>query len=214
MENEKILEKIKKLFELSKNNPSEEEAKSAALKAQELLAQYHIDYAEVESIDLDKTEEIDEIGVDVASKKWKYELARIVAPNNYCTHFWNGKNRVVFYGHRTDAKVAAETFKYLFEMGNRLGTRLYQQTRWAMKNTENVYNSFVMGFCQGIKDALAEQSKALMVIVPEDVKEQYKERSAGFGTFHSRRPSAYRSDAYSQGRQTGYNAMKRNALEG
>ena len=36
--NEKIIEKIKKVLELSKNNPSIEEAKSAAIKAQRLMA--------------------------------------------------------------------------------------------------------------------------------------------------------------------------------
>lgn len=36
---EKIIEKIKKVLELSKNNPSQVEA--AALKAQKLMAEYH-----------------------------------------------------------------------------------------------------------------------------------------------------------------------------
>ena len=56
MQEEKIIQTIRKVLELSKNNPSEEEAKSAALKAQELLAKYHIDMKEVESIDIDTIE--------------------------------------------------------------------------------------------------------------------------------------------------------------
>lgn len=40
MDTEKIIAKIKKVLELSRNNPSEEEAKSAALKAQKLMAAY------------------------------------------------------------------------------------------------------------------------------------------------------------------------------
>ena len=39
---EKILEKIEKLLALAGNNPSENEAISAALKAQELMAKYKI----------------------------------------------------------------------------------------------------------------------------------------------------------------------------
>ena len=214
MENEKILEKIKKLFELSKNNPSEEEAKSAALKAQELLAQYHIEYAEVENVDLDKAEPIGEVRLDTPAKKWKYTLAHIVADNFRTKHYWHGKEQVVFFGHKTDVMIAAETFLYLFEMGNRLANKLYREAKATRGYADNVYNSCVMGFCAGIREALAEQSVALMVLVPEDVKEEYKTLSANFRTFRASAPRAYNGDAYNTGRQHGYNAMKRNALEG
>ena len=214
MENEKIIGKIKKLFALAGNNPSEEEAKAAALKAQELLAQYHIDYADVENIDLDKVEEIDEVGVDLPAKKWKYTLANIVAENFRCKHFYYGKKRLVFYGHATDAKVAAETFKFLFNMGNKLGNKLYSDALHNYEETANVYNSCVLGFCVGVKEALAEQSRALMVLVPDDVKTSYAEITKNARSMTTSRPVAYRGDAWEKGRQAGYNAMKRNALEG
>ena len=214
MENEKILEKIKKLFELAGNNPSEEEAKSAMLKAQELMAQYHLDYAQVNGVDLDKEEPIGKVRVDTPAKKWKYTLAQIIAPNYRCKHFWHGKEQVVFFGHKTDVLIAGETYRYLFNVGNTLANKLYREAKKAGEVTDNVYNSCVMGFCEGIRQALAEQSKALMVLVPEDVKDEYKIMSAGFGKFRASAPSAYRGDAYSKGKQAGYNAMRRNALEG
>ena len=46
---EKIIDKIRKVLELSKNNPSEEEAQAAALKAQKLMAEYHISIKEIET---------------------------------------------------------------------------------------------------------------------------------------------------------------------
>lgn len=49
--NDKIIEKIRKVLELSKNNPSIEEAKSAALKAQKLMAEYHVSMTEIEAIE-------------------------------------------------------------------------------------------------------------------------------------------------------------------
>lgn len=214
MENEKILEKIKKLFELANNNPSAEEAKSAALKAQELMAQYHVEYAQVNGVDLDKVEPIGEVGVDTPAKKWKYTLAKICADNFRVKHYWHGKAQVAFFGHKTDVMIAAETFQWLFDMGNSLANKLYREAKAAGKWTDNVYNSCVMGFCAGIREALAEQSKALMVIVPEDVKKEYADLSRGFRTFRSSAPRAYHGDAYETGRQHGYNAMRRNALEG
>ena len=42
----KMLEKVKKLLALAGNNPSEEEAQAAALKAQELIAQYNLDMSQ------------------------------------------------------------------------------------------------------------------------------------------------------------------------
>lgn len=214
MDNTKLMETIKKLFELASNNPSEEEAKSAALKAQELLEKYHLDYAQVNGISLDKAEPIGKTRVAVTTKKWKYTLAKICSDNYRVVHFWNGRDQLIFYGHKTDVMVAAETFQHLFKMGDSLANRLYREAKAAGRWTENIYNSCVMGFCEGIREALAEQSKALMVIVPEDVKDKYRELSKNFRTSTVHAPRAYRGDAYTTGREHGYNAMKRKALNG
>lgn len=214
MANEKLLEKIKKLFELSKNNPSAEEAKSAALKAQELLVENGLTMAEVEDVDITKNERIDEVRIDLEPKKWKYTLARIIADNFRVKHFYCGKDTLIFYGHETDTLVASETYKYLFKVGNALGNKLAREAKKKYGWADNVYNSCVIGFCQGIRDALAEQSKALMVITPPDVEDAYADRSKGFKTMTANAPRAYNGDAFRRGREQGYNAMKRNALEG
>ena len=215
MENVKIIETIKKLFELSKNNPSEEEAKSAALKAHEMLAKHGIDISEVENLSSEpEVEEITEESVDVPAKKWKYTLAHAVADNCRVQFFMHGKNTFIFYGHKTDVSIAVEMFKYLFDVGNKLGLKLYREIKASRGYGDNVYNSCVMGFCEGVREALAEQSKALMVIMPEDVKEAFAERTKGFRVCHNSRPNVYHGEAFRRGRESGYNAMKRNALNG
>ena len=215
MEHEKVLEQIKKLFELARNNPSAKEAESAALKAQELMAKHDIEMEEVDNTDISKREEeIDTSVVEVGARKYKYPLARTVADNYKCKFYLNGKNRIVFYGHKTDAHIAAETFRFLYDMAHKLGNKLYREAREQYRSTENIYNSCVMGFIAGVRDALAEQSKALMVIVPEDVKEKYADFSRGFRVTHTHSPQAYRAGAYNTGREHGYNAMKRNRLAG
>ena len=50
MKEQKIIETIKKCLALASNNPSEEEARAAALKAQQLLAKYNIALADVEEV--------------------------------------------------------------------------------------------------------------------------------------------------------------------
>lgn len=214
---EKIIQTIRKILELSKNNPSEEEAKSAALKAQELLAKYHLDMKEVESIDVDAVESIEEVRVDIPAKKWKYRLATIVAENFRCRHFYIGKSTLVFYGHKTDADVAAETFKYLFNVGNRLAGREVDRVFGATGTSANVYNSFVAGFCEGIREALSEQCVALMIVTPEDVKTSFEEMSKTFGTMScgSLRVggNSYCREAREKGRTEGRNAVRSRQIE-
>lgn len=213
MENEKIIAKIKKLFELSKNNPSKEEAESAALKAQELLAQYHIDFAEVEEMTLDKAEAIEEIHVNVPAKKWKYTLASIVARNFRCRHFYYGKGIVVFYGHKTDATIASETFKYLFTVGDKMANKTARLVRQKTCEAGGVYNSFIMGFCTGIKEVLEEQSKALMVLVPEDVESGFDAIAKVSRSMHARRPSVTNAAHYFAGVAAGKDAVRGRRLE-
>ena len=135
--NEKIIEKIKKVLELSKNNPSIEEAKSAAIKAQRLMAEYHISMSEIEAIE--DTENIVEERIDVGTgNKWKYTLSSIIAKNFRCKYFYYGKSSVVFYGYEEDAKIAAMTFKLLFEVGNKESAKYYQKERQKYLNVHNI----------------------------------------------------------------------------
>ena len=214
---EKIIQTIRKILELSKNNPSEEEAKSAALKAQEMLAKYHIDMREVESIDIDAVESIDEVRVNLPSKKWKYKLAQIVANNFRCKHFYMGRGILVFYGHKTDADIAAETYKYLFNVGNKLAGREVDRVFIETGTSTNVYNSFVAGFCDGIEEVLNQQCKALMIVTPEDVITSYAERSKNFGNINCggirAGGNAHCREAYESGKNEGRHAMGTKQIE-
>ena len=81
MTTEKIIEKIKKLLALANNNPSEDEAMAAALKAQEMMAKYNVVLD-----DLDDKPENSEIVKDIwretnphSMKKWKWGIDVILA---------------------------------------------------------------------------------------------------------------------------------------
>lgn len=219
MNNEKIIQTIKKVLALSKNNPSEEEGKAAAMKAQELLAKYHLDIEEVEGIDSDTLESIDEVQVSVPAKKWKYELARIVARNFRCKHFYHGKGCVVFYGHKTDAEVAAETFKYLFRIGDKNGVKARNENFAKTRSLDNtgVYNSYVMGFCKGIDEALSVQCQALALVVPPDVVSSFDEKTKSFSKMRSgaiRVAGGMSGDtAYEAGRVDGHCAVRSRQIE-
>lgn len=175
MTEEKIVERVKKLLALSQNNPSQEEAESAALKAQQLLAEYHISLEEFEAED--------DIDVDVSdvggTKKWRFVLAKIVADNFRCKTFAKGNN-VAFYGHQPDVAVAKETYEYLFKVAQRAGRHEAHVAFNASGTSAGVYNSYVLGFADGVKKALDKQCTALRLVVPEEVNTAYNEYSADF----------------------------------
>lgn len=217
---EKIIEKIKKVLELSRNNPSEEEAKAAALKAQQLMVQYHISMVQVD--DVQDIENIVEETVKVGGgKKWKYQLANIVANNFRCKTFYYGANWVVFYGYATDAKIAADVFQYLFKVGNRAADTYYHQLRWdALDNGKyfdgrGVANSFLMGYMRGIKDALDKQCTALMIVVPQEVKDGFAERTSSSRSINSSLNTAsyYSHEARQAGYEKGRSTMQARQLE-
>lgn len=212
---EKIVEKIKKVLELSKNNPSAEEAASAALKAQRLMAEYHIS---MEDIDIsDNVDDIVEQKCCVGKgNKWKYLLAQIVSKNFRCMHFiTDNKMSIVFYGHEADAKIAAETYKFLYDTGNKAANNYYMKMRNNAKRNHmyfdgsGIKNAFLIGYMDGIRDGLDKQCTALMIIVPQDVTDGFNKRVAGFRTvnnnIHAR--SMYANQSRDDGYITGKNTI-------
>lgn len=220
--NEKIIEKIKKVLELSKNNPSPEEAQSAALKAQKLMVEYHISLKEVEAVE--DVDEITETQVIVGTgNKWKYQLARIIAKNFRCRHFYYGKSIIVFYGHETDTEIAAMTFETLYKVGNKGANNFYQNKRnEAYRNGElywfngkGLKNQFLIGYLEGIKSVLDKQCTALMIVTPKEVNESYEKmvetwdmkRSINTGLRYTRN-----DEARQRGYETGRNAVENRRL--
>ena len=218
---EKIIEKIKKVLELSRNNPSEEEAKAAALKAQALMAQYHIDMTDID--DIQDVENIEENVIRVGGgNKWKYRLAMIIAKNFRCKCFYYGSSHVVFYGYKTDTEIAGQTFQYLFKVGNRAADTYYHKLRWdAIDNGQyfdgtGIKNNFVIGFMRGIGEALDKQCTALMIVVPQEVKTAFDKRMSGNnktvnGILDTR--SHYREQAKQAGYTKGKQAIQASLLE-
>ena len=63
MEKEKIIDKIRKLLELSKNNPNKEEAILALTKARELMFKHNVDMENIKKDDTNYFEKISYSGI-------------------------------------------------------------------------------------------------------------------------------------------------------
>lgn len=173
---EKIIEKIKKLLNMTQENgASENEAMVAALRAQKLMAEYNINVADIETSD-DSMTIIEESFVCGKGDKWKVRLAAIIAKNFRCKTYLINKSEVVFYGYESDAKIALNVFKFLFTTGNKLADKYYYEYYKNGENTRGVKNTFLLGFCQGINDVLGKQCVALMIVTPEEVKKSFDEK--------------------------------------
>ena len=178
----KVIKKIKNLMDLAGNNPNENEAIAASLKAQELLAKYKISLTDTEG-DF-REQEIITAEANLRSdsgKKWKAYLAPIIAKAFYVKNYRCG-HRIFFYGYSKDVEIATKVYQTLFVIGNKGARQIYYKCRKEGKPTKGVMNAYLVGFVEGVREALEKQSTALMVITPREVEQGFIEWGKAHGT--------------------------------
>ena len=215
MINEKILTKIQNLLDLANNNPSENEAIAAALKAQELMAKYNIDSSAVNTEEIEK-EFFHAKYVDNGKhemKKWKVTLSAIIARNFCCRLYFSGPS-VIFYGYKKDAQIAVEVFRFLYEAGNKFAVRYYAKCKKEGKNTHGVMNMYLQGFCAGIKEVLDRQCTALMIVVPKEVNESFETMTAGWKHKNTSITVSNDQHVYNQGKIDGKETAMSRSIKG
>lgn len=208
---DKMLDKVRKLLALAGNNPSEKEAQAAALKAQKLIAQYNLvlsqDCGEKFIYKLVQA-------VHSNNEGYRKPLAVAIAENFRCKAIMVG-NMVNFFGREADAEACVAAFSYLYRVSHNIGLKMEREARKRGENTHGVANSYWSGFIIGIKDALGEQSKALAIVVPEDVKDNFNKEFPNLreGT-GGMRNTGFSYTAYNKGREDGRNSMGQRQLGG
>jgi hypothetical protein len=209
----KIIDKILKLLALGKDNPNENEAQEAILKAHAIMAEYGIDAIEAgsgESVSY-STEFCNHRG----NRQFRKLLSYVIATNFRCKNYYHG-GQVVFFGRSGDAKIAKEIFEYAYSFAYKESSRLSAKFRRKGRNTYGVIDSYAIGFISGLKEKLGEQSTALMIITPPDVKEKYSEMSKGWKMDRTRLSvsnSSAGNMAYNQGLTDGRTVMNGRRLE-
>lgn len=209
---DKLVDRVKKLLALAGNNPSEEEAKLALMRANELIAKHNLDLSESSG---EKIEYIMAATKHSNNEGYRIPLANVIAPSFRCKTIMVG-NQVHFFGRKQDVEACVEVYNYVYRVSHNMGLRLERQARQEGRNTHGVANSYWRGFIAGISKELSEQCKALMVVVPEDVRNEYAARFEGCRPYSGgMRHTGYSHDAYNQGMQDGQHSMKtRKEIEG
>lgn len=213
MTHQEIISKIVKLLTLSNRTNNDNEAEAALLRAQQLMAKYHVDADQLTIAD--KLEE-EEIIIAACShpenKGFRTKLGVVIANNFRCVAFMEG-DVVMFMGERADAIIARKAFEFAYKYIKRVGTRL-QNECW--KNTgsgRGVFNSYALGFIQGIEDALSIQCKALKLVIPKRVTDRFKNDIILCGTYKGGcKQSQVYSSYYTQGKKDGYNQFAQHKL--
>lgn len=223
---ENIIKAIENLLaKANDKGATEAEAMQASKAAQRLMAKYHI-----ESLDLGKVKDnITGNYTPIRERHWMYMLATIVAHNFCCECFTTDEydkeqNKFVkvatFYGREIDTVIAQKVFKSLVQTAQ-TGIRKHSQKYYRLYGTrKGVEKAYTQGFNKAVRQALEENCRALVLVIPQEVKDKYKRKygsklktikhnariSISTGTEQTIR------DIYRQGMIDGRNAAQRRKL--
>lgn len=207
-----IVEKIQKLFSLAGNNPSKEEAKSALLKAQELMAKYNIEQEELNKSGLKYTYEL--FDTRVKERGIHNTLASVIATSFSC-RVLGSAGYICVFGRSDNANAACEAIKFAFKV---MRKGAHKEIRDLGLNSEGsgvapIYNTYCMGFIAGLKSSMEAQCVALAIIVPQDVTDEMNSR---FNLRDGRR-SKFHADSdterYNRGFKAGSTVMAKRGIE-
>lgn len=158
MNNEKIIDKIRKVLAMTKST-YKEEAEAALLKAQELMAQHGLTMSEVELPDKEsQMQVVDTCIYEKRKTAWYEKQLGLVIANNFRCHVYNGIGRgIYFIGLADDVEVAREVFIYA------LNTMLYLAGEYVKREKERHWynrglkNDYLTGFIAGLNAKFKEQ---------------------------------------------------------
>lgn len=160
---EKVLKKLKKALVLAEAK-DDHESHTAMLLAQQMMAKYGIDYADIASeLGVAPEKEIIEMYATKPTKLqwWQKDLASVIAGNFRCFTFWRtggGKSRVVFLGIKQDTQIAREVFLYAQDSIEYFSIRyLNERGVEGMSQRTRVRNDYISGFISGLGRRFAEQ---------------------------------------------------------
>lgn len=166
------MEKIRGLLALAES-PNEHEARSALLKARELMAKYKISESQIgERGSEEVIREVTGVTYSLRRDPWMSDLATCIAENHCCRDFHRRKKKkqtleVGFIGLSDDARMCIEIFKYAAECVRSVTDKMKKQSG------SKVADAYGHGFTLGLDDAYRKQQKendwALVLVVPEAV---------------------------------------------
>lgn len=214
-----IREKVKKLLTLAES-PNENEAKSALLKARELMAKHKISNAELEELKSQKVVEI-ETGVSFTTltNAWVGDLSCIISEHYCCKSICaRGKgektNRIIIIGLENDVDVCNRVFRYAYDFVVVEGKQITDRYKkiWIGSQIRKAKEAYGFGFCAGLYHAFNKQDAesqeyALVLKTPKQVLDELKRQEIKDrppikdSSAEMAEVSRFRIDGYNAGKQ-------------
>lgn len=210
----KIADKIQKLLSLAGNNPSQEEAQAALMKAQKLMADYNVSMS-----DLHPGEASFKCSLEIANVKANPRdnaIQWIISNAFACKPLISVDRKLMFFGRADNAKAAKSCMEFThktLEHGIKKICRDYGM-KSSEKGASAIYNGYAKGFIEGLSETVGKQTVALSIVVTKDVEDEYNKRFTSTRKYASKgykyNPQ-YRT-AYTQGKIDGSSVMDRRSL--
>lgn len=206
--NEKIIDKVQKLLNLAGNNPSREEAQSAMLMAQKIMARYHLDAKDIENKPEEKKVESMVIDGNQCTA-WAIRLANVVTNNFRCSLLRVPGRGLMFVGLTEDVAIAKGIYVFATQVLEKNMKKLRRQYRKQGLATDGISQDYAAGFIAGLNDKYkkqVEENEWALVLVKDALVVAETERLINHkGKTYQAKDKARRGDIglYTQGYQDG-----------
>lgn len=187
MAKENAKQKIQKLLSLASNNPSEEEAQAAMLRAKELMLKYRIEEGDLDDPDKQVVNEVDtDVTCTSVVDPWIAQLAKCIAQNYRCEsimrqHRRSRQKRMIIIGIGDDPEVARSIFMYarsvIYHEIDAMRARAKRDNGLSVRDMRPITDSYARGFIIGLRDKFESQKNdhpewALVAVTPQPVIDQ------------------------------------------
>lgn len=208
-----IISKIGKLLALAGNNPSEQEAQAALLKAQQLMAEHNLDMTQFEEAGKIKKEAVKDYVEGYHNTNWAIRLAQVICNNFRCNLLRSRGYGLVFIGLKDDVAICKAVFTFASQTLEKNMMKLRRQYRKQGKPTDGISGDYAAGFIAGLRDKYQEQVEknnwglilvkdALVEQLTQDIIDPKGKRTSGKKLKQSGDPGLY-SKGYHDGKNLG-----------
>lgn len=170
MDNKKIMERIAKLANKTvENGCTMDEALAASKMVQKFIAKYHIDMTEYK----EEQEKIEKESISY-TRKWVRRLISCLADNYCCEWVGNSSEKKIFImGRDTDRKTCLAMFNMFYPLIKKGIQEAKREAREKFGTTKDVEALYSIGYIKAIRQELEKQCRALALVIPQEVTEQF-----------------------------------------
>lgn len=183
MKKDYIINKIRKLLALA-SSKNENEAQSALLMAQKLMAIHNIEMSQIDSVRNDHNVIEEEAESKRHKTIWKRRLAQVIANNFKCDTFFRGFGTysTIFVGKRENIDICETVYLAAVRFINKFFSEYWRKQNRPVSESIKLKNSYALGFIYKLNEKfkeqkiIAEQEGWALVLVKDSDVVEYMER--------------------------------------